>query len=156
MIKAANDSQFHPECVIFDSWYASIENLKLIRSMEWHWFTRLKSNRLVNPDDTYNRPVSEVEIPLEGRVVHSANMDSSRSSKWFMVLPMSNIGPLISWMHQNLTEEHSKTVDGISKNIIGVLNSVAVLSGARVEKKRSSIVIFFLLYSHFSDWNPID
>ena len=70
MIKAANDRQFHPECVIFDSWYASIENLKLIRSMEWHWFTRLKSNRLVNPDDTYNRPVSEVEIPLEGRVVH--------------------------------------------------------------------------------------
>jgi len=70
MIKAAKDRQFHPECVIFDSWYASIENLKLIRSMEWHWFTRLTSNRLVNPDDTYNRPVSEVEIPLEGRVVH--------------------------------------------------------------------------------------
>ena len=70
MIKAANDRQFHPECVIFDSWYASIENLKLIRSMEWHWFTRLKSNRLVNPDDTSNRPVSEGEIPPEGRVVH--------------------------------------------------------------------------------------
>jgi len=70
MIKAANDRQFHPECVIFDSWYASTENLKLIRSMAWHWFTRLKSNRLVNPDDTYNRPISDVEIPPEGRVVH--------------------------------------------------------------------------------------
>lgn len=70
MIKAVNDRQFHPECVIFDSWYASIENLKLIRSMAWHWFTRLKSNRLVNPDDTYNRAVSEVEIPLEKRVVY--------------------------------------------------------------------------------------
>jgi len=70
MIKAANDRQFHPECVIFDSWYASTENLKLIRSMAWHWFTRLKSNRLVNPDDTYNRPISDVEIPPEGRMVH--------------------------------------------------------------------------------------
>jgi len=47
-------------------------------------------------------------------------------------------------------------VDGISKNIIGVLNSVAELRGVRVGKKRSSVVIFFLLYSHFSDWNPID
>jgi len=70
MIKAANDRQFHPECVVFDSWYASIEKIKLIRSMDWHWFTRLKSNRLVNPDNTANRQISEIDIPPEGRVVH--------------------------------------------------------------------------------------
>jgi hypothetical protein len=70
MLKTAKQREFSPKCIVFDSWYASMENLKLVRSMPWHWFTRLKSNRLVNPDNTGNRPISEVEIPPEGRIVH--------------------------------------------------------------------------------------
>lgn len=31
MIHAAEERQFRPKCVLFDSWYSSIENLKLIR-----------------------------------------------------------------------------------------------------------------------------
>jgi putative transposase len=53
-----------------DSWYASLKNLKLIASFGWFFLTRLKSNRLVNPDRQGNRPIREVEIPPEGRVVH--------------------------------------------------------------------------------------
>jgi putative transposase len=34
------------------------------------FLTRLKSNRLVNPDRQGNRPIREVEIPPEGRVAH--------------------------------------------------------------------------------------
>jgi hypothetical protein len=70
MLRAAKARKFRPGCIIFDSWYSSIDNLKLIRSLEWHWCTRLKSNRLVNPDNSYNRNVSEIDIPPEGRVVH--------------------------------------------------------------------------------------
>lgn len=70
MIIAAKKRQFRPNCVIFDSWYSSIENLKLIRAQEWHWCTRLKSNRLVNPDNAYNRRISEIDIPAEGKIVH--------------------------------------------------------------------------------------
>jgi hypothetical protein len=70
MIQAAEERRFRPACVIFDSWYSSIGNLKLLRSLRWHWCTRLKSNRLVNPDDTYNRQISEMNIPPEGCVVH--------------------------------------------------------------------------------------
>jgi len=47
-----------------------LENLKLIRSLGWHFFTRLKKNRLVNPDERGNVPISEVQIPKEGRIVH--------------------------------------------------------------------------------------
>lgn len=47
-----------------------IDNLKALRKLEWHWFTRLKKNRLVNPDDTKNVPIEEVEIPLGCRIVH--------------------------------------------------------------------------------------
>jgi hypothetical protein len=56
--------------VLFDSWYASLRNLKSIRDYGWHWLTRLKSNRLVNPDGEGNIPISQVAIPPEGRVVH--------------------------------------------------------------------------------------
>jgi len=35
-----------------------------------YFLTRLKSNRRVNPDGRGNVPISEVEIPAEGWVVH--------------------------------------------------------------------------------------
>jgi hypothetical protein len=43
--------------------------LKLIRSFDWVWLTRLKSNRKVNPDREGLRPISTVEIGEHGRVV---------------------------------------------------------------------------------------
>jgi hypothetical protein len=56
--------------VIFDSWYSSLDNLKAVRGYGWYFFTRLKENRLVNPDSKENVPVSQVEIPAAGRIVH--------------------------------------------------------------------------------------
>ena len=35
------------QLVCFDSWYGSIENLKLVRSFGWHFLTRLKANRQI-------------------------------------------------------------------------------------------------------------
>lgn len=71
MLDRASERDFDPEYVVFDSWYSGLDNLKKIRSCGWDFFTRLKSNRLVNPDDTYNRKVRDLDdIPEEGRVVH--------------------------------------------------------------------------------------
>ena len=72
MLRKARERGFRPGYVIFDSWYSSLENLKLVRSFGWHFFTRLKENRLVNPtgDRKGNVHVSTVEIPPQGRVVH--------------------------------------------------------------------------------------
>jgi hypothetical protein len=70
MRRKARERGFRPEYVLMDSWYASLKNLKLIASFGWFFLTRLKSNRLVNPDRQGNRPIREVEIPPEGRVVH--------------------------------------------------------------------------------------
>jgi hypothetical protein len=70
MLGEAKERGFQPGFVLFDSWYASLGNLKRIRGYGWHWLTRLKSNRLVNPDGKGNVPISQVEIPPEGRVVH--------------------------------------------------------------------------------------
>jgi len=70
MLRKAKERSFQPRMVLFDSWYASIDNLKTIRKFGWHWLTRLKKNRLVNPDNTKNMQIQEIEIPLEGREVH--------------------------------------------------------------------------------------
>jgi len=36
--------------ILFDSWYASVDNLKSIHRASWTFFTTLKSNRLVSVD----------------------------------------------------------------------------------------------------------
>jgi len=70
MIKTAKERGFDPELVAFDSWYASLKNLKLVRRQEWDWLTQLPSNRQVSIDRSGNRAIREMLIPAEGRTVH--------------------------------------------------------------------------------------
>lgn len=70
MLVTAKQRSFQPSLVCFDSWYSSLENLKAVRAHGWHFLTRLKSNRLVNPDDAGNVPLSTILIPAHGRQVH--------------------------------------------------------------------------------------
>jgi hypothetical protein len=70
LLRAAKDRGFAPECVLFDGWYSGLDNLKLLRTLGWHWLTRLKSNRKVNPDRTGLRAVSACAIAATGTVVH--------------------------------------------------------------------------------------
>ncbi len=70
MLLTARERGFTPECILFDSWYASVDNLRLIRDCGWRWLTRLKANRRVNPDRTGNRAVTDCAIAESGTVVH--------------------------------------------------------------------------------------
>ncbi len=70
MLATASSRGFTPQCVVFDSWYSSLDNLKLIRRHQWTWLTRFKRNRHINSDGTGNRSLSEVEIAATGTIVH--------------------------------------------------------------------------------------
>jgi putative transposase len=70
MLLTAKERGFAPACVLFDSWYGSLDNLKTIRNLGWFWLTQLKSNRQVDPDRRGNRAISEVEISETGSIVH--------------------------------------------------------------------------------------
>lgn len=70
MLKTAKQRGFQPECVLFDSWDASLKNLKLINSYGWRWLTRLEHNRQVNRDWQGNRPLNQVDLAETGSVVH--------------------------------------------------------------------------------------
>lgn len=50
MPRTSSKRGFTPNFVMFDSWYSGIENLKFVDSLGWNWFTRVKKNRMVNPD----------------------------------------------------------------------------------------------------------
>ena len=70
MLQIAAERGFTPEFILFDTWYASLGNLKFIRSLSWLWLTRLESNRHINPDKTANQPVKDVSLSEQGNIVH--------------------------------------------------------------------------------------
>jgi hypothetical protein len=62
MLMTAFERGFNPQLVCFDSWYASIENLKLVRSLSWHFLTRLKANRQIRTGAGKLQAVSEAGL----------------------------------------------------------------------------------------------
>lgn len=70
MLATAASRGFAPATVVFDSWYASLENLKAIRCHGWRWVTQLRANRMVNPDGGGNRPLADRAIAAGGTRVH--------------------------------------------------------------------------------------
>lgn len=70
LLETAYARGFEPECVLFDSWYSSLENLKTVRAFGWRWLARVKSDRQVNPDGSGNRIVAACPIPEGGSRMH--------------------------------------------------------------------------------------
>jgi hypothetical protein len=70
LLETAKVRGFAPSLVAFDSWYSSLENLKLVREFEWDWLTRLKSNRQVSLQVGEQHAVCDLDISPLGLVVH--------------------------------------------------------------------------------------
>jgi len=70
MLLTARERGFTPECILFDSWYASVDNLRLIRDCGWRWLTRLKTNRRVSIDYQPKRALETWAIAETGTEVH--------------------------------------------------------------------------------------
>lgn len=105
MLQKAKERGFQPEYVLMDSWYASLENLKAIVSFGWRFLTRLKGNRLVNPEGKGNLPVSEVAIPPEGRVVHLKGFGFVKVFKVFRTLSKDGEAEYWATNHLGMSEE---------------------------------------------------
>lgn len=69
MVSAAKTRGLSPECIAFDSWYAGLDNLKHVRREGFHFLTRLKSNRLVNPDKSGLVEVASLWVQEVGKTV---------------------------------------------------------------------------------------
>lgn len=62
MLLQAYQRGFNPELVCFDGWYASIANLKPVRSLSWYFLTRLKPNRQIRVGGSGLQAVSEAGL----------------------------------------------------------------------------------------------
>jgi hypothetical protein len=70
MLLMAKARGFSPKYVLFDNWYASLENLKQVRGLGWLWQTRLRGDRVVSPDDRIARPLDAVAVSAGGTALH--------------------------------------------------------------------------------------
>lgn len=70
MLAVAKGRGLSPRAVLFDTWYSGKDNLKAVRAHGWHFLTRVRSNRRVNPDRTGNRAIEACAIADTGTVVH--------------------------------------------------------------------------------------
>jgi hypothetical protein len=70
MLLMAKGRGFSPRYVLFDGWYAGLDNLKQVRGFGWHWLTRLRGDRVVTPNDRLSRALDEVAVSASGTVLH--------------------------------------------------------------------------------------
>ncbi len=69
LLKYAKFLKITPKFVAFDSWYAADKLFKLIRSYDWHFVTRIKSNRLLNGvplKEIHQNPYWTIEGEIKG------------------------------------------------------------------------------------------
>ena len=69
LLAAAHARGFRPRAVLFDGWYASVENLKRVRDFGWTFVTRFKANRKVRIDHGDVTALERQPIPAAGAVV---------------------------------------------------------------------------------------
>lgn len=70
LLSVAHGRGLSPGCVLFDRWYASLDNLKPIRDLGWTFLAPLRANRLVNQGRATNRPLGDWPIAETGTEVH--------------------------------------------------------------------------------------
>lgn len=130
LLNAFHDKQLEAQTVLFDSWYASAANLKLIHRMNKVFVTRLKSNRRVSVEpkrwihlediewsalDLQNGiPVKLQKVPFKVRLfkVVATNgdidwiitNDFSRSITWQVVQDASDVAWQIEQLHREFKQ----------------------------------------------------
>lgn len=70
MLSLAEQRGFNPDFILFDSWYATLENLKHIDNSGWKWITRLPHNRIVSEKAHEQKHLDQLNIPAAGLIVH--------------------------------------------------------------------------------------
>lgn len=100
LLKLAKEREVKPEAVIADCWYSSLNNLKYIRDLGWHWVMGLKKNRVVNR----GQKLEELTMPEEGLRVHL------RGYGWIMVFRFEGKHNRTDYIGTNIQDPTRKQV----------------------------------------------
>src|SRR3954468_5900309 len=66
MLAAAAARGFRPRAVLFDGWYASVENLKAVRGLGWTFLARMPANRKLRLDRGPPAAVAALPVAAAG------------------------------------------------------------------------------------------
>lgn len=102
MLSSAKERKLDSKAVLFDSWFASLDNLKTITQYGWTWITELKKNRIIN----HSVRLENTDIPNEGLVCHL------RGYGWIKVIKRVIKNDFLGYLATNDT---SLTADDISQ-----------------------------------------
>ena len=105
MLISAKNRGLTPKAVIADSWFSSLDNVKLIRDFGWVWVMGLRKNRIVNKGIS----LETLSIPEEGLKVHL------RGYGWITVFRFVAKNGRTDYVGTNLENPTSKEV----KDLVG-------------------------------------
>jgi len=106
MFKQANENQqIKARNIAFDSWYASVENLKIINRSGWTFYTNLKSNRKVSvTKETGYQDLTEIqwthEELISGKLVRIKEVPF-----WLKLFKLVDTNGNIEWVVTNKLAE---------------------------------------------------
>lgn len=103
MLLLSHQRGVRPEAVVADSWYSSLDNLKLIRDLGWTWIMGLKKNRIVNRGVS----LADLAIPQEGLKVHL------RGYGWIMVYRLAAKNGRTDYIGTNMENPTEELVGGL-------------------------------------------
>jgi hypothetical protein len=70
MVLLSHHRGLSPKMVIIDSWYSSLENLKLLRTLKWVFVAGVRRDRVFVPVPHVKKQAHELDIPDEGLVIY--------------------------------------------------------------------------------------
>jgi len=108
-INANEDKRIKARNIAFDSWYASVDNLKLVHRSGWTFFTTLKSNRKVSlSKETGYQDLSEIQWTQE--TLRSGQLVRIREVPfWLKLFKLVDTEDNIEWViTNNLAEDFTR------------------------------------------------
>jgi hypothetical protein len=105
MLKLAKERGLAPTAVVADSWFSSLNNVKLIRDFGWTWVMGLRKNRLVNRHIS----LEKLAIPTEGLKVHLQGYG------WIMVYRFEATNGRTDYIGTNMENATRKKVNDLVK-----------------------------------------
>ena len=123
LVAAAHARGFAPRCVLFDGWYAALDNLKQVRLLGWPWLTRLKSNRQVRRGEGPLQALSALaDVPAAGSRSGSRATARCACSGWppqTAARTGPSTGPAATWAWAKRAVRRWRRWPGASSNTTG-------------------------------------
>lgn len=110
MFKQANETQaIKARNIAFDSWYASVDNLKLVHRSGWTFDTNLKSNRKVSiTKEAGYQDLAEIEWSKE-QLISGQKVRLKEVPFWLKLFKLVDTNGNIEWVITNkLTEDFTR------------------------------------------------